>query len=82
MERGTHVDESDGEEDDAEEARAMRALRDGEDWICIECEMRDLARHLARRRVDRPSEALGVYLGRQATKEEAEAFDRYYLKVL
>jgi hypothetical protein len=48
--------------------------------VCVDCEMRDLAGHCARRPELRPVDVLEAYLGRPATEEEAEAFTRHFLE--
>ena len=48
--------------------------------VCLECEMKDLAAHCARRPGLVIRDVLEAYLGRPATDEEAEAFTRHYLE--
>ena len=54
--------------------------RIGGNWVCLECEMRQLAKHCARLPGVRAGDALAGYLGRLATGDEAEAFTRHYLE--
>ena len=52
----------------------------GNEWVCLECEMRQHARHCVRLPGLRASDALDGYLGRPPTEDEAEAFTRHYLE--